>query len=377
MENTAYELNHLKIVAKSNDSQMQRKKTSSITRRYDYGERKGKMDTEMNLVNQLVAKSKEAFIMGIEIYNKPTIKYRVEGFSFFICNAWELMLKAYLVKTKGNESIYYPDKPDRTLSLDVCIRKVFTNNKDPLRVNLERIIDLRNMSTHFITEEYEQIYIPLFQACVLNYSNKLLDFFGIDITEDLSSNFLTLSVKLSSIKDSEILARYPKEVADKLLNTFDKITSSIDSTPNPTYAIQVRHEWYLTKKPKEAALSFTFTNDASKAAKIIKQPKDMHKIYPYTMKDCVKLINQFIKRNNLQFINPTPSSANNDFNKYHFNLFVGFYDIKADSNYCYEFTINKLTHFCYNQKLIEFICESIKKDPTNIIKNLKEAIAKK
>ena len=39
------------------------------------------MDTEMNLVNQLVAKSKEAFIMGIEIYNKPTIKYRVEGLS--------------------------------------------------------------------------------------------------------------------------------------------------------------------------------------------------------------------------------------------------------------------------------------------------------
>ena len=41
---------------------------------------------------KLVDKSIEAFIMGLEIYNKPTIKYRIEGFSFFICNAWELML---------------------------------------------------------------------------------------------------------------------------------------------------------------------------------------------------------------------------------------------------------------------------------------------
>ena len=45
------------------------------------------------LVSQLIEKSIEAFILGIEIYNKPTIKYRIEGFSFFICNAWELMLK--------------------------------------------------------------------------------------------------------------------------------------------------------------------------------------------------------------------------------------------------------------------------------------------
>ncbi|CDA34578.1 pF12358 family protein [Firmicutes bacterium CAG:536] len=32
----------------------------------------------------LVDKSVEAFIMGLEIYNKPTIKYRIEGFSFYM-----------------------------------------------------------------------------------------------------------------------------------------------------------------------------------------------------------------------------------------------------------------------------------------------------
>lgn len=34
------------------------------------------------LKDKLIEKSKEAFVLGIEIYNKPTIKYRVEGFSF-------------------------------------------------------------------------------------------------------------------------------------------------------------------------------------------------------------------------------------------------------------------------------------------------------
>ena len=35
------------------------------------------------LKNKFVEKSIEAFILGLEIYNKPTIKYRIEGFSFF------------------------------------------------------------------------------------------------------------------------------------------------------------------------------------------------------------------------------------------------------------------------------------------------------
>ena len=69
--------------------------------------------TEQKLYKQLVDKSTEAFTMAIEIYNKPTLKYRVEGFAFFICNAWELMLKAYLIKTQGESSIYYSDKESR------------------------------------------------------------------------------------------------------------------------------------------------------------------------------------------------------------------------------------------------------------------------
>ena len=50
-----------------------------------------------DLSNQLLDKSKEAFTMAIELYNKPTIHYRVEGFAMFICNAWELMLKAHIL----------------------------------------------------------------------------------------------------------------------------------------------------------------------------------------------------------------------------------------------------------------------------------------
>ena len=80
----------------------------------------GKEERNMNdkLIEKLVAKSQEAFIVGIELYNKPTIRYRTEGFSFFICNAWELLLKAILIRDRGESSIYYKDNTDRTLSIE-------------------------------------------------------------------------------------------------------------------------------------------------------------------------------------------------------------------------------------------------------------------
>ena len=97
----------------------------------------------IQLQEKLVNKSIEAFLLALEIYNKPTIKYRAEGFSFFMCNAWELMLKAELLRR--NESIYYKNSADRTISLNNTISKIYTDKHSLIRVNLGFIIKLREL----------------------------------------------------------------------------------------------------------------------------------------------------------------------------------------------------------------------------------------
>lgn len=337
------------------------------------------MKNSKSIVDKLVGKSQEAFIVAIELYNKPTIKYRVEGFSFFICNAWELMLKAYLIKIKGNASIYYKDNPGRTITLENCIRLIFTNNKDPLRINLEKIIALRNISTHFVTEEYEQIYIPLFQACVINYTNKLLEFFNIDITEQLNSNFLTLAVKLSDIQEADIQARYPKEIADKLLKSFADINETIPQINNSNFAITIRHDFVLTKNKKHATTTFSIAPDAEQAAYILKDPKDMQLSCPYNTKRCVEIINNRIKKDKINFINPNNQNEEkkHKFNAFHFNLFVKFYNLKENSKYCYQYTRNKQPNYTYSNQALDLIYNEIKKDPEHIIQSLKNSLKNK
>lgn len=333
-----------------------------------------------NLEDKLIEKSKEAFIVAIELYNKPTIKYRVEGFSFFICNAWELMLKAHLIRTKGEYSIYYSDDRKRTISLSNCIEKVFTNKNDPLRMNLEQIIELRNTSTHFITSEYEQIYVPFFQSCILNYSNKMLEFFKIDITQNIPANFLTLSVKLSPISPEEIQARYPEPIAMKLLQTVKRINDSMPAEGNEKYAVLIKHDIYITKKTDLATASVRITKDAETAAFILKETKDMQRSCPYRRSKCIELINKRLTSGHINFINPTKDPSDekyHTFNTSHFNLIVKFYQIKENPKYCYKYDRSTQTLFTYSEAAIELIVSEIKKDPEHIIQNLKDNIAKK
>ena len=334
---------------------------------------------EQQLITKLLNKSQESFILGIEIYNKPTINYRIEGFSFFICNAWELLLKAILIKTKGANSIYYKNNPNRTLNLENCIKLIMTNDKDPVRLNLEQIISLRNTSTHFITEEYEQIYAPLFQSSVINYMNRLLNDFEIDITQRLGSNFLTLSIKLDPIDPDTIKARYPSELANKLLKTNIQISKNISETNNANFAIIIRHDYYLTKKQKEATAIFAIAKESDEKIKIIKTSQDMLLKCPHSASDVVKKINGWIKRDKINFINPAISVTPDKlhiFNKSHFDLFLKFYNMKTNDSYCYIYTQGKQKLYTYSEKALELIYGEIKKDPESIIQNLKNNIKK-
>lgn len=316
------------------------------------------------LIDKLLEKSKESFLLAIEIYNKPTIKYRVESFAYLICNAWELMLKAYLLRI--NISIYYKDKPNRTISLSECIKKIFTNDKDPLRLNLEKIIELRDTSTHFVTEEYEMLYIPLFQACVFNFIEKFNKFHNFDMSTIISQNFLTLTINLTSFNETEIRGKYPKEIAEKIISINSNLRTYIENN-NSNFAIKIDHYYYITKNEEAATEKVCISGDATEKIKVVKELKDPNVTHKYTMKKLNQEINKRLKEANI---------LNITLNQYTFQLFCNYYGIKENPKFCFINTIGTLPIYSYSIQAIEFIVNEIKKDPYNIIQNLKEKLKK-
>lgn len=322
-----------------------------------------------NISKRLVDKSIEAFIMGLEIYNKPTIRYRIEGFSFFIINAWELMLKAELINR--GDSIYYKDKPDRTLSVENVIRKIYTDKNTRIRLNLEKIIELRNISTHYITEDYEIKYAPLFQACVLNYVNELQKFHKEDITKYIAQNFLTISARYEPLSNEQIRLKYPPEIAEKFIkeaNEIDTLSSAYDSEK---FSVEIKQNLYITKKKSEA--DFIVGIDSRADAKVtplkeLKDPSDTHK---YSYRSVVITVQERLKKKNIKL------GYEAGFNTYVLNLIIEFYNIKQDTKYAYKHIIGRQEQFTYSQQFIDFIIDEIVKSPDSFVESLKKSKEKK
>ena len=313
---------------------------------------------------KLVDKSIEAFIMGLEIYNKPTIKYRIEGFSFFICNAWELMLKAELLNR--NEDIYYSDKSGRTLSLEPTIKKIYSDKNTRVRLNLEKIIELRNISTHFITEDYEAKYAPLFQACVLNFVNEIKRFHNIDISNYISQNFLTITANYEPLSNEQIRLKYPPEIAERFIqqsNQIDVLTQEYDSDK---FAIPIKQNLYITKKKDEADFVIAMASESPNKVAIVKELKDPANTQKYAFNNLIEVVNNRLSKSNIKL------GYKNGFNSYVLNLFIEFYDIKSDNKYSYKHSLGNSTSYTYSERLIDFIINEIKKNPDGFVESLKK-----
>ena len=318
-----------------------------------------------NLSKRLVDKCVEAFIMGLEIYNKPTIRYRVEGFSFFICNAWELMLKAELLNR--GISIYFKDKPGRTISLEKATQLIYPDKNTRIRLNLEKIIELRNISTHFITEDYEFKYAPLFQACVINFTNELSKFHGRDITNYIPQNFLTIHANYEPLTNEEIKLKYPAEIAQKFIRQANEIDVLNTEYNSDKFAINIAQKLYITKNRDKADFTVKVDKNSNNNVAIIKDLKDPSNTHKYSYSNVITAVNERLKKKNITL------NYEAGFNQFVLSLFIDFYDVKNNSKFAYKHVVGNQSSYTYSQQLIETIVNEIKKDPQHFVESLKKA----
>lgn len=273
------------------------------------------------------------------------------------------MLKAELLNQ--NENIYYSDKATRTLSLEPTIKKIYSDKNTRIRLNLEKIIELRNISTHFITEHYEAKYAPLFQACVLNFVNEIKRFHNIDISKYIAQNFLTIATNYELLSNEQIRLKYPPEIAERFIqqsNQIDVLTKEYDSDK---FAIPIKQNLYITKKKDEADFFVTMASKSSNKVAIIKELKDPASTHKYTFNNVITVVNSRLSKSNIKL------GYKKGFNSYVLNLFIEFYDIKNNIKYSYKHSLGNSTSYTYSERLVNFIIEEIKKNPDGFVESLK------
>ena len=326
-------------------------------------------EIEAKTCERLLDKSQEAFLLAIELYNRPTIRYHAEGCCFFLCNAWELMLKAYIIRTMGYETVYYPDS-NRTLSLSDCLKRVFTNENDPLRLNMEVVDEFRNTSTHFVTDEYELFYGPILQECVKFYEEKLRELHGIEISDRIPENYLALSVRRGVVDLNEIKARYPREVVEKMLTLGSSIIASRTDGSGIGYVTELR----LTKKKGEG-IPVHMEKDAEAAVAILHSLTDPIDKYTYRTKRGTEFIKKKLAKEGVEIsMGGKPAT----FNAFHFGVFVSFYNMKGNETYAYDLSLGgEQPSWCYSQQAIDLMLQELRRDPEHVIDSMRAELKKR
>ena len=126
-----------------------------------------------------IEKSVKSALLAVEIYNKPTIEYRTEGFIVMMIIAWTSIFHAIY----DNNSISYKYKTknqndEKFFELSKCLSIYNGELKKEINANLDFLTQLRDLIEHRLIPDLDDNVFGECQACLFNYEKILSQNFG-------------------------------------------------------------------------------------------------------------------------------------------------------------------------------------------------------
>lgn len=261
----------------------------------------------------LVDKSVAACLAAIEIYNKPDFWYREEAFSILMLNAWELLLKARVMKEGGGKTraieVWEPrTRPDgtkttrqypklnrsknrTTIGLDRAIALVRGYPRDSIEDrcirNLSLLTEIRDNSVHLhnVGPGLSQRIQEVGSAALKNYANAVEQWFNVDLSE---FNFYIMPLAFhspTSVIESLRSEKHPAAVR----NLLDLIAEAERDHPSDEAAdfnvtLQVQLRFVRTGSP--VAVPVQVTRDPT-AVPVQVSEEDIRRAFPWDFRTLV------------------------------------------------------------------------------------------
>ncbi|NRT12545.1 DUF3644 domain-containing protein [Flavobacterium sp. 14A] len=228
----------------------------------------------------LLDKSINSMLSAIEIYNKPNFSYREETFAILAVNAWELILKAFLLKKynykithlyvmdfvlkqNGEKSARKKPRLNRaqnpmTIGIFETIKKIEEkgiNLSSNIKNSIESLVELRDNAIHFHNEkEISKELQELGFACIKNYMNIIKEW---EVDIDLSKyNFylMPLAYVDSKVDVSSI-------TTDEVKKYIDFVKNKVDNTTDDDYTIAISIDIQFNKSNSFDSINFRYAED--------------------------------------------------------------------------------------------------------------------
>lgn len=266
------------------------------------------------LHTKFIEKAQAAITSAVEVYNKPSFAYREETFALLALNAWELLLKAKVLKDGDSDlrviRVYEPRKTKagvpskklyvkrnragnpQTISLGACLlalEKTPAKLTHEVKGNLVALTAIRDNSAHYISASpvLAKQVLEIASASVKNFVILAKQWFARDFSESLSL-VLPLSF-ISGAKEVESVVVTADE--SRLIKHLQQL-AAIDSKAASPFAVALRLHVKLEKSSLATASKVEVSKDPD-AVRVTLSEEDIRDKYPWDYKEVTK---RFLER---------------------------------------------------------------------------------
>ena len=244
------------------------------------------------LARALAERSRENMVLGLELYNRPSLKNRVDSFVVLFCIAWEQLLKAKIIETKSENAIFKSSKKNRpreTIGLADCLSVSFPKKGDGIRQNIDLIKTLRDKAVHLLVPEIQAVLSQICQAGVINFARV---FSEVTSTPFLSSDGVGLLTLVGDMRKPTVASlqdTYGKNIGSEINALISDLDNSIAQSKTKYYSIPIRHTLMIAKDPEDTNLKMSLT-DSDKHTMIVEKPVDPNISHPYLQSAAIEKV---------------------------------------------------------------------------------------
>jgi hypothetical protein len=175
-------------------------------------------------------KSQESALLGVEVYNKPLVKFKTANYIVMMIIAWTALFHAIFARL--GYSYFYPEKIDgeeKAWDLAKCIKEFYGSVDTPKRQNLKFFIGLRNRIEHRSMPALDDSVFGECQAMLFNYEDLLCEFFGDEESLVASMSLAMQFSKLRSAAQEKSIRRLRESTASDVADYVERFRSSLSS----------------------------------------------------------------------------------------------------------------------------------------------------
>lgn len=301
--------------------------------------------------HERIIRAREAMILAVQVFNSPSLKFKTEVFAMLANVAWTYLLHEYYHR-KGVEII---EKDGRSLLLSEMVKKPDVPLSQGIKDNLNALKVIRDTVEHLLFRKSDLKWLSIFQACCLNFDQKLCDLFGEQTT---LKNDLSFSLQFAKLDFDQLTQLQEYDIPEAIEAVDAKLEAEMDEQrlADMEYRFKVIYTFENSTKSK-SHVKFLMPNEAeAKEFKHVLIKRELSdKNYPHKAGDVVKEIKKRTKKNFTQHLHTNAWKM--------FNARPGTH-AKQPENTNRDYCIYNSTYksYSYSNAWIDFIEEYIEDD---------------